>query len=83
MLSWVSIVIAGISGTVAVIRLWMAVIRLWLMLSFLRHVFDRAGDRKDLEAAGKAISPHWTVITAAWRHQASIEEREPGPRPAA
>lgn len=69
MLSSTSIVLAVIiSGVVAVIQLWMK-------LSFLRHVYDRAGDRKDLEIAGKVISPRWTAITEAWRRAPSSRQR--------
>jgi hypothetical protein len=68
MLSWTSVVLASIvpavSGLVAVIRHRMT-------LSFLRHVFDRTGDRKDLEIAGKVIAPGWTAITEGRRREAS------------
>ncbi len=54
MLSWTEVVIVsivtGVGGIVAVIKEWMK-------LSFLRHVFDRHGDRKDLEIGGQAITP--------------------------
>jgi len=33
--------------------------RFWLRLRFLRHAFDRSGDRKDLEVAGKVTAPGW------------------------
>lgn len=61
MLSWSAVVLASISGAVAVILLGMK-------LRFLFRVYDRAGDRKDLETAGKAISPLWTAI-AEGRHR--------------
>lgn len=70
--SWASVVLAGIvpaiSGVVAVIRYRMR-------LSFLRHVFDRAGDRKDLEIAGKAISPGLTAITEGRHREPSFRQR--------
>jgi hypothetical protein len=34
-------------------------LRYWLRLRFLRHTFDRSGDRKDLEVAGKVTAPGW------------------------
>lgn len=33
--------------------------RYWLRLRFLRHAFDRSGDRNDLEVAGKVTAPGW------------------------
>lgn len=34
-------------------------LRYWLRLRFLRHAFDRNGDRKDLKMAGKVTAPGW------------------------
>ncbi len=67
MLSW-AVVVASISGIVTVIRHGMT-------LRFLWRVFDRAGDRKDLEIAGKAISPRWTADTEARRREPSSRQR--------
>lgn len=50
-------------------------IRHGMTLWFLCHVFDRAGDRKDLEIAGKAISPRLTAISATRRRQPSSGQR--------
>jgi hypothetical protein len=36
-------------------------LRYWLRLRFLRHTFDRSGDRNDLEMAGKVTAPGWLV----------------------
>jgi hypothetical protein len=72
MLSWTSVVLAGIvpaiSGVVTVIRHRMT-------LAFLRHVFDRAGDRRDLEVAGKVISPGWIAIIEGRRREPSPGQR--------
>jgi len=35
--------------------------RYWLRLHFLRSAFERNGDRKDLEVAGKVTAPGWLV----------------------
>jgi hypothetical protein len=80
MLPWASVALASISGVVTVILLRMR-------LKFLRHVYDRAGDRKDLEIAGKVISPRWTAITEGRRREPTPEQRRaqlrrlPRPRP--
>lgn len=77
MLSWTSVILAAIvpaiSGVVAVIRHWMT-------LKFLRHVFDRAGDRKDLEIAGKVIPSRWTAITERLRRELSSGQRRAQPQ---
>jgi hypothetical protein len=36
-------------------------VRYWLRLRFLRGAFERNGDRKDLEVAGKVTAPGWLV----------------------
>lgn len=33
-----------------------------MRLTFLRHVYDRHGDRRDLEAAGRALAPVWPTV---------------------
>lgn len=72
MLSWTSVVLASIVPTISGV---VAVIRHRMTLSFLRHVFDRAGDRKDLEIAGKVISPGWTAIIAGRGREPSSGQR--------
>lgn len=36
-------------------------VRYWLRLRFLRETFERNGDRKDLETAGKVTAPGWLI----------------------
>lgn len=63
MLSPTSVVLAStITGIFTLIRLRMK-------LSFLWRVYTRTGDRKDLETAGKVISPRWAAMTEVWRRE--------------
>jgi hypothetical protein len=63
-----AVILASTSAVTVVIRHGMT---LW----FLCHVFDRSGDRKDLEIAGKAISPRLNAISEARRRQPSSGQR--------
>ena len=39
----------------------LGLVRYWLRLRFLRQTFERNGDRKDLEVAGKVTAPGWLI----------------------
>jgi hypothetical protein len=32
-----------------------------MRLTFLQHIYDHCGDRRDLEAAGRALAPVWLI----------------------
>lgn len=51
---WVQLTASGATVAAALI----GAIRYWLRIRFLRHVFDRAGVRNDLDVAGRALAPH-------------------------
>ncbi len=55
-MSTTNIVIATVSSVSAG---GYGLLRYWLRLRFLRSAFERNGDRKDLEVAGKVTAPGW------------------------
>lgn len=55
--AWVT-VSGGVPLAIALVRL----VRYRMRLTFLRHVYDRHGDRRDLEAAGRALAPVWPTV---------------------
>lgn len=56
---WVWVVVSGgVPLATALVRL----VRYRMRLAFLRHIYDRCGDRRDLEAAGRALAPIWPTL---------------------
>jgi hypothetical protein len=53
-------------------------VRYRMRLRFLRDTFNRNGDRKDLEVAGRVTSPGWTEL-AGRKGQAVHPHEEPDP----
>ena len=58
-LPWTWVAVSG-GGSIALALV--ALVRYRMRLTFLRHVFDRHGDRRDLEAAGRALAPGWPTV---------------------
>lgn len=62
--AWVA-VSGGVPLAMALVRL----VRYRMWLTFLRHVYERHGDRRDLKAAGRALAPVWPID--CWPHWAA------------
>ena len=57
--------VSVLSGGVSVVTATISVVKYRMRLKFYEHVFDRNGDRLDLESAGKVIHPRWTAASDA------------------
>ncbi len=53
---------AAVSGGIPLATALIGLVRYRMRLAFLRHIYDRCGDRRDLEAAGRALAPVWPTL---------------------
>jgi len=51
-----------VSGGVTLPTALVGLVRYRMRLAFLRYVYDRRGDRLDLEAAGRALASVWPTL---------------------
>lgn len=66
-MSWVVVSGAVVPLATALISL----VRYRMRLTFLRYIYDRHGDRLDLEAAGRALAPVWLAPHRSGQHAPS------------
>jgi hypothetical protein len=73
-----------VGGGVSLLTAVIGLIRYWLRLRFLRHVYDRNGDRRDLKVAGEASRSGWLRPTRREEERLGPgQDRDAPPGPAA
>jgi hypothetical protein len=60
---------ALVSGGCSIVAALIGLVRYWMRLQFLRDVFERHGDRRDLDVAGNVTSPGWSAISQRARRR--------------